>query len=230
MTDNPEIRGTSACVFDAYGTLFDVHSAVEALKPEIGAEADRLSQLWRQKQLEYTWLRSLMHAHRDFRDLTADGLDYAMEATGLDGRAELRGKLLDLYMRLDCYPEVPATLDRLRAAGLGTAILSNGAPPMLESAVANAGLAERLDAVLSIEDVGIFKPDPRTYQLACDRLGLAPERICFLSSNAWDVAGAAHFGLQVVWINRFGQPRERLPGAPRAVIETLDELPPLVGA
>ena len=229
MTDRPEIHGAQACVFDAYGTLFDVHAAVGAVKGEIGPEADRLSQIWRQKQLEYTWLRSLMHAHEDFWRLTADGLDYAMEAVGLIDRADLRAKLLDLYLKLDCYPEVPATLDRLKASGLSTAILSNGAPPMLESAVKNAALAERLDAVLSVEEIGVFKPDPRVYQLACDRLGVAAEAVCFLSSNAWDVAGAAHFGFQVVWINRFGQPRERLPGAPKAVIESLDELPALLG-
>lgn len=230
MTDRPEIHGAQACVFDAYGTLFDVHAAVGAVKDEIGPEAERLSQIWRQKQLEYTWLRSLMHSHADFWRLTADGLDYAMEATGLIDRADLRAKLLDLYLTLDCYPEVPAALDRLKASGLSTAILSNGAPPMLESAVKNAALAERLDAVLSVEEIGVFKPDPRVYQLACDRLGVAAGAVCFLSSNAWDVAGAAHFGFQVVWINRFGQPRERLPGAPKAVIESLDELPALIGA
>ncbi|MBP5855923.1 haloacid dehalogenase type II [Marivibrio halodurans] len=230
MTDLPEIHGARACVFDAYGTLFDVHSAVGAMKAEIGPQADRLSQLWRQKQLEYTWLRSLMRAHRDFWSLTGDGLDFAMEATGLGDRPELRERLMDLYLRLDCYPEAPATLDRLRASGMATAILSNGAPAMLESAVTHAGLADRLDPILSVEDIGIFKPDPRTYQLACDRLGLAADAVCFLSSNAWDVAGAAHFGFQVVWINRFGLPRERLPGTPRAVIERLDELPALVGA
>jgi 2-haloacid dehalogenase len=153
-----------------------------------------------------------------------------MEATGMADRAELRGKLLDLYRKLDCYPEVPATLKRLKQAGFTTAILTNAPPHMVDSAVDNAQLAPLLDATLSIEEVGIFKPDPRVYQLACDRLGLAADAICFLSSNAWDVSGAAHFGLQVVWINRFGQPRERLPGGPKAVIETLDELPALVGA
>lgn len=230
MTDT--LEPVDACVFDAYGTLFDVHAAAAQLKDEIGPEMERLSAIWRQKQLEYTWLRSLMGVHTDFWRLTADGLDYAMDATGLTGRSELREKLLDLYMRLDCYPEVRETLDRLRAVGLKTAILSNGAPPMLDSAVSNAGLSDKLDAILTVEDVGIFKPDPRVYQLAVDRLlgGTGPERICFLSSNAWDVAGAAHFGFQVVWINRFGQPRERLPGTPKAEIESLDALPPLVGA
>jgi 2-haloacid dehalogenase len=230
MSDIPNIKGIQACVFDAYGTLFDVHSAVGAMKQEIGPQADRLSQLWRQKQLEYTWLRSLMHAHLDFWQVTADGLDFALEATGLMDRADLRAGLLDLYLKLDCYAEVPATLKRLKDAGLSTAILSNGAPGMLDSAVKNAGLDDRLDAVLSVEDVGIFKPDVRTYNLACDRLGVKAEAICFLSSNAWDVCGAAHFGFQVVWVNRFGHPRERLPGAPKAVIEALDELPALIGA
>lgn len=224
-----KIDGIKACVFDAYGTLFDVHSAAARCRDDLGDKADALSALWRQKQLEYTWLRSLMAAHVDFWRITGDALDYAMAATALDD-APLREKLMSLYLALDAYPEVAQTLEQLRRAGMRTAILSNGSPMMLDAAVTSAGIATRLDHVFSIEDVGIFKVAKQTYQLAVDRLGLQPKEICFMSSNAWDAAGAAHFGLQVVWINRFGQPRERLPGVPRAELTSLHALPDLIGA
>ena len=227
MTDR--IDGIKACVFDAYGTLFDVHSAAARCRDDLGDKADALSALWRQKQLEYTWLRSLMAAHVDFWRITGDALDYAMAATAIEDSA-LREKLMSLYLTLDAFPEVPETLARLRQSGMRTAILSNGSPMMLDAAVKSAGIAAWLDHVLSVEDVGIFKVARQTYQLAVDRLGLPPGEICFMSSNAWDAAGAAHFGLQVVWINRFSQPRENLPGEPRAELESLRALPDLVGA
>ncbi len=227
MTDR--IDGIKACVFDAYGTLFDVHSAAARCRDDLGDKADALSALWRQKQLEYTWLRSLMQAHVDFWQITGDALDYAMAATALDDTA-LREKLMSLYLSLDAYPEVADTLTRLQSSGMRTAILSNGSPMMLEAAVTSAGIATRLDHVLSVEDVGVFKVARQTYQLAVDRLSVEPTEICFMSSNAWDAAGAAHFGLQVVWINRFGQPRERLPGKPRAELSSLHALPELIGA
>ncbi len=223
------IDGIKACVFDAYGTLFDVHSAAARCRDDLGDKADALSALWRQKQLEYTWLRSLMAAHVDFWRITGDALDYAMAATALEDAA-LREKLMALYLTLDAYPDVPETLARLRRSGMRTAILSNGSPMMLDAAVTSAGIAAHLDHVLSVEDVGIFKVAKQTYQLAVDRLGLRPSEICFMSSNAWDAAGAAHFGLQVVWINRFGQPRENLPGEPRAELDSLRPLPELIGA
>ena len=223
------INGIEACVFDAYGTLFDVHSAAARCRDDLGDKADALSALWRQKQLEYTWLRSLMAAHVDFWQVTGDALDYAMAATALKDVA-LREKLMSLYLILDAYPEVPEMLARLQQSGMQTAILSNGSPMMLDAAVTSAGIAARLDQVLSVEDAGIFKVARQTYQLAVDRLGLQPAEICFMSSNAWDAAGAAYFGFQVVWINRFGQPRERLPGVPRAELESLHALPDLVGA
>ncbi len=221
------ISGIGACVFDAYGTLFDVHSAAARCRDDLGDQADALSGLWRQKQLEYTWLRSLMGAHVDFWQITGDALDYAMTATGLDN-PPLREKLMALYLSLDAYQEVPGVLATLREAGMKTAILSNGSPRMLESAVENAGISGLLDDVLSVEDVSIFKVSPKTYQLAVDRLGLAAEAICFMSSNAWDAAGAAHFGFQVAWVNRFGQTKERLPGEPKAEIVSLEPLPGLV--
>ena len=225
---HPAFSDIGACVFDAYGTLFDVHSAVARGGAALGDKAQGVSALWRQKQLEYTWLRSLMGAHVDFWQVTGDGLDYALAARQVDDPV-LRERLMELYLSLDAYPEVAESLAALRAAGRKTAILSNGAPRMLEAAVRSAGLDRHLDAVLSIEEVGVYKPDPRVYQLAVGHLGVAAERICFLSSNAWDANGAAHFGFKVAWINRFGQQRERLPGAPAAVIATLDELPPLLG-
>lgn len=224
------LDGVEACVFDAYGTLFNVHAAAARLKEEIGPEADRMSQIWRTKQLEYTWLRSLMPAYKPFWEVTQDGLDYAMEAVGIGDRADLRQKLLDMYFHLDAYPEVPDMLRALKAGGLKTAILSNGSMDMLDGAVSSAGLGDVLDGVHSVEDVGIFKPDPRIYQLSVDNLGLGgADKVCFMSSNAWDAAAAAHFGFRVVWVNRFGQPWERLPGEPKAVIESLEPLPTMLG-
>lgn len=217
-----------ACVFDAYGTLFDVHSAVGRHKSRIGDSADALSALWRTKQLEYTWLRSLMRRHADFWQLTGDALDYAMDAHDVDDPS-LREDLMNAYLSLDAYPEVKGVLQTLKSARLQTAILSNGAPNMLEAAVESAGIRDLLDATLSIEEVGIYKPDPRVYQLALDRLGVAAEQVSFQSSNAWDAVGAATFGFRVAWVNRFGQRRERLTADPQAEIRDLAQLPALLG-
>ena len=217
-----------ACVFDAYGTLFDVHSAAARCRDGLGAEADAFSALWRQKQLEYTWLRSLMGRHADFAEVTAQSLDYALAAFEI-GDGALRARLLDVYQRLDAFAEVPPVLSRLRNAGLRAAILSNGTPAMLGSAVASAGLAGSFDAVLSAEEVGIYKPHPSVYRLAVERLGVPAQRICFLSSNGWDAGGAAQFGFRVVWVNRHGQQRERLPAGPEAEISDLSTLPALLG-
>ncbi|MDW3207257.1 MAG: haloacid dehalogenase type II [Alphaproteobacteria bacterium] len=224
-------QGIEVCVFDAYGTLFDVHAAAAELKGEIGPEADRLSAIWRQKQLEYTWLRSLVPSYKSFWEVTQDGLDFAMDECGLSGEKELRRKLLDLYFKLAAYPEVPSMLKRLKKAGLKTAILSNGSMDMLDGAVDSAGIRADLDAVLSVEDVGIFKPDPRIYQLVLTRFGLQDRSsVAFMSSNGWDAFSAAHFGFQVAWINRFDRPLERLPGEPAAVLPDLTTLPDIVGA
>ncbi len=225
---NPAFADIGACVFDAYGTLFDVHSAVARSGGALGDKAGAVSALWRQKQLEYTWLRSLMGAYADFWQLTGEGLDYALAANGI-ADADLHRRLMDLYLNLDAYPDVPDALDCLRAAGKKTAILSNGAPDMLRAAVDSADLGSRLDAALSVDELRVFKPDPRVYQLAVDRLGVEAARICFVSTNGWDAAGAAYFGFKVAWLNRFGQQPERLPGTPLAVIETLAELPDLLG-
>ncbi|HJK99268.1 MAG TPA: haloacid dehalogenase type II [Polyangiaceae bacterium LLY-WYZ-14_1] len=229
MAAHSELRNVRACVFDAYGTLFDFHSAVARHREEIGPKADALSAVWRQKQLEYTWLRALMRRHAPFREVTAEALDYAIEAVGLPRGDEVQETLMQAYLRLAAYPEVGEVMGRLRASRLKTAILSNGTPDMLGAAIESAGLAGTLDAVLSVEAVGVFKPDPRVYQLAVDELAVTPDRILFLSSNAWDVAGAAHFGFRVGWVNRSAAPAERLPG--RATVETRDlaGLPDLLG-
>lgn len=224
----PRFDAIRACVFDAYGTLFDVHSAVGRHRGRLGDKADGLSALWRQKQLEYSWLRSLMGRHADFWQVTGEALDYAMDTLDL-ADDDLRRDLLDAYRRLDCYPEVPELLRWCRRRGLTTAILSNGSPDMLQAAVDGAGVGELLDAVLSVEEVGIYKPDPRVYQLAVDRLGVSAPAISFQSSNAWDVAGAASFGFRVAWINRFGQRRERLPAGADAELNSLAGLPALLG-
>ncbi len=208
-------------VFDAYGTLFDVHSAAARFQQELGDQSQSISANWRTKQLEYTWLRSLMGKHVDFWQVTSDALDYALDSHGLRDHP-VREKLLSAYHHLSCYPEVPETLRALRDRKLGTAILSNGAPEMLASGVRNSGLDELLDAVLSVEEVGIFKPDPRVYGLAAERLSATPGEILFFSSNAWDICGAAAYGFQAVWVNRFGQKRERLPGKPVLEIPALD--------
>ncbi len=212
-----------AAVFDAYGTLFDVHSAVGAYQDQLGAAAPLVSQLWRTKQLEYTWLRSLMQRHVDFWQITGDALDFALDTHGVN-QPVLRNQLLEAYTHLQCYPEVPATLQKLRDQGLHTAILSNGAPAMLEAGVQSARLTERLDAVLSVEAVGVYKPDPRVYALATERFSCKPEEILFFSSNSWDVAGAATFGFRVAWVNRFAQRPERLPDGPDFELSTLDEV------
>ena len=227
MTVPARLDGIGACVFDAYGTLFDVHSAVDQHRARIGAAADAVSMTWRSKQLQYTWLRSLMGRWASFAEVTADALDFALGEAGMEDEA-LRRDLLEAYRSLACYPEVPPVLDALREAGMRTAVLSNGSRDMLDAAVASAGLEGRLDAVLSVDDVRVYKPHPDVYRLACDRLGVRREAVCFLSSNAWDAAGAATFGFRVVWVNRFGQVPERLPDAPEVEVGTLDPLPGLV--
>jgi 2-haloacid dehalogenase len=216
-----------ACVFDAYGTLFDFASAAAQCTQALGPKAPALTAMWRDKQLQYTWLRSLQGRHADFFEVTAAALDYTLEALGIAAPG-LRERLLDLYRTLACFPEVPDVLRQLKAAGFRMAILSNGSPPMLDDVVRAAGLKDLFDHVLSVEEVGVFKPDPRVYRLAVERLGLPAGAISFQSSNAWDAFAASAFGMRVVWCNRYGQPRERLPGAPDREIATLAALPSLL--
>jgi 2-haloacid dehalogenase len=217
------------CVFDAYGTLFDFAAAARGCREELGEHMDKLTVLWRDKQLQYAWLRALQGRHADFWQVTGDALDFALETLGLD-RPSLRERLMSIYLRLDAFPEVPEVLNQLKHAGLRTAILSNGTPAMLDAAVKGAGLDGLLDVVLSVEEVGVYKPHPKAYQLAVERLGAPASAIAFQSSNAWDAYAASAFGMKVIWCNRYGQRRERLPGGPDYEVKSLAELLPLVGA
>jgi len=224
------LQGIKACVFDAYGTLFDHASPVEFVKEDLGEKADQLVQLWRRKQLEYTWLRSLMgeEHHEDFWHVTGEALDYALAALDLN-RPDLRAGLMQGYLTIQPFPEVPATLNRLKDSGMTLGILSNGSPSMLTAAVNNASLRPLFDHILTVEEVGVFKPHASVYQLVGTHVKVEPHEVCFLSSNGWDSQGAAAFGFRVVWINRYQQPQERLPGDIINTIQTLDALPPLLG-
>ncbi|MDE2005817.1 MAG: haloacid dehalogenase type II [Rhodospirillales bacterium] len=222
------LDGIRACVFDAYGTLFDFASAAASCRDVLGERAPALTALWRDKQLQYTWLRSLQKRYVDLWQITGDSLDYALETLAIDIPG-LRARLMDLYRTLATFPEVADTLRRLRAGGLRTAILSNGSAAMLKTAVAGNGIGDLLDAVISVDEVGIFKPDPLVYQCALDRLGLRANQVAFQSSNAWDAYAASAFGMRVVWCNRYGQKPERLPGNPDHVVTTLAALPGLLG-
>src|SRR5216684_3330602 len=228
MTQAP-LEGVRACVFDAYGTLFDFAAAAKGCRDLLGDDIDRLTELWREKQLQYTWLRAVQGRHEDFWQVTGDALEFALETLGID-KPGLRERLMVLYLTLDAFPEVPAVLKRLKQAGLQTAILSNGSPKMLDAVVKGAKLDGLIDAVLSVEQVGVYKPHPKVYQLAVDRLGVPAAAIAFQSSNAWDAYAASAFGMKVVWYNRYGQRPERLPGAPDREVKSLAELPPIVGA
>ncbi len=215
----------TTCIFDAYGTLFDVTAAAREAASEPGNQAlaeswPRLAADWRAKQLEYTWLRAITGDHTDFWSVTQHGLDWALEAQGLTDAA-LRERLLQLYWELSAYPpEVPAMLTALKdAGGLNTAILSNGSPDMLAGAVNSAGLQALLDDCLSVESVGIFKPADAVYQLVPDRFSCTANEVLFVSSNGWDAAGAAGFGFTTVWVNRMGGlPVDRLDHRPPAHI------------
>jgi 2-haloacid dehalogenase len=217
-----------ACVFDAYGTVFDFNSAAAQCRDTLGDKAPGLSLLWRDKQLQYTWLLSLMGRYIDFWDVTAAALDFALDSFGIADE-DVRRRLLDCYLRLDVFPEVPDMLERLKGAGVKSAILSNGSPRMLAAAIEHAGIGPHLDAALSVDEARIYKPHPSVYRLAVHHFRLPPAEIAFLSTNSWDAHGGAAFGFKVIWCNRYGQQPERLPGRPEREIRTLAELPALLG-
>ncbi len=224
----------TTCIFDAYGTLFDVAAAARQAASEPDFERlqgtwPALAEHWRAKQLQYTWLRAVIGAHTDFWEVTAQGLDWALEKTGLDGDAALRQRLLDLYWELEAYPEVPDMLRALKDAGLNTAILSNGSPKMLQGAVQSAGIGDVLDDSLSVESVGIFKPDARVYDLVGARFGCAKSEVLFVSSNGWDAGAAAGYGFTTAWVNRAGDPVDRLPATPQHMLADLTGIPALAG-
>lgn len=218
--------GVQACVFDAYGTLFDVHSAVGRHSARL-PDASGVSTLWRTKQLEYTWLRTLMGRYVDFWQITQDALNFALDTYDV-ADAALRQDLMRAYLELSCYLEVPKVLGELKEKGFRCAILSNGSPDMLNAAVRNSELQDFFDAVISVDALGLYKPDPRVYQMAVDQLDLTPGEIAFQSSNAWDAAGAGAFGFKVAWVNRFGQKVERLGTVADAELEDLRGLPALL--
>jgi 2-haloacid dehalogenase len=222
------LAGTEICVFDAYGTLFDFNSAVARHRSVIGPKADALSDLWRAKQIQYTWLRNGMGSYAKFWQVTGEALDHCLAVHGI-ADAGVREKLMGAYLALDPFPEVPAMLDRLKRAGLRLAILSNGNPEMLDPMVAASGLAGQFEAVLSVDTAQVFKPDPRVYRLVEARCGVTPDKVCFLSSNCWDAHGAAHFGFATVWVNRSAAPDDNLPGKTVATIDDLSHLPSLLG-
>ncbi len=216
-------RPVKACVFDAYGTLFDVHAPAAALAAELGEKGPAISAQWRTKQLEYTWLRSLMGRYTDFAQVTADALDYVLEANGLSG-SPVRERLLSLYTSLAAYPDAAPCLTDLKNAGARTGILSNGSPSMLAAAVTSANLGASLDYILSADAVRIYKPSPEVYKLACNAFGAEPDEIAFVSANGWDCAGGAAFGFRVIHVNRFRQADERLGAGSEADVANLLEV------
>lgn len=221
------LDGIKACVFDAYGTLFDFASAAARCEDVPDNKLSALTTLWREKQLQYTWLRSLEGRFADFWAVTGDALDYALDSLHI-ASPELHAKLMELYLTPAPFPEVPSVLAELRKAGFKTAVLSNGSQKMLDSAVHAAGLDPLFDAVLSVDAVEVFKPHPKVYAYGLAKLGLRGDQISFQSSNAWDAYGASDFGLRVVWCNRYGHSAERLPGAPDFEVRSLSELPELL--
>ena len=222
------LSGTEICVFDAYGTLFDFNSAVARHRSAIGPKADALADLWRQKQIQYTWLRNSMGAYAPFWQVTGEALDHCLAAHDISASGA-RDKLMGAYLALDPFPEVPAMLEALQRAGLRLAILSNGNPEMLEPMVSASGLAARFEAVLSVDSARVFKPAAEVYRLVEARCGVTRDKVCFLSSNCWDAHGAAHFGFRTLWVNRAGAPDDNLPGKIVTQLRDLSSLPSLLG-
>ncbi len=225
----------TTCVFDAYGTLFDVAGAARSMAEQPGREEfekhwQKVASDWRLKQLEYSWLRAVSNTHCDFWDVTKDGLDWALEASGFTNDPVLREDLLALYWELPPYPDGLRTLALLKAQGFKTAILSNGSKDMLDGAVTGAGLESLLDATLSVDDVAVFKPSRKVYDMVGGHFGCTSNEVLFVSSNGWDAAYAAHYGFITVWVNRVGLPMDRLPGTPTHVLSDLTTIPDLAKA
>ncbi|GIT90927.1 haloacid dehalogenase [Jannaschia pagri] len=222
------------CIFDAYGTLFDVTAAAREAAAEDGFEAladtwQTVARDWREKQLQYTWLRAVTGEHVDFWQVTGDGLDWALEAADLSD-PKLRDRLMQLYWDLTAYPEVPDMLGALKDAHKATGILSNGSPEMLQGAVTSAGIGRLLDHVLSVESVGVFKPSSKVYDMVSRAFACEAGNVLFVSSNGWDAAAAKGYGFTTVWVNRQGLPMDRLDHRPDHVLPDLSSLPALVGS
>ena len=221
-----KIRNVTACVFDAYGTLFDVNSAAAKCKEKLGDKWEYFANTWRTTQLEYTWLRSLMKKHKNFWQITEDSLDHAMATFNID--KNMRNELLNLYKELSLYPEVKECLDALKSKKIKIAILSNGTPDLLKGLVESNNIQSYFDNIISVEDVKIYKPDPKVYEMPIKKYNCKPENICFLSSNTWDVSGGGVFGYNAVWVNRFNKIFDKLGYNPQYIINNLNQLLELV--
>jgi 2-haloacid dehalogenase len=221
------MSGASVYVFDAYGTLFDVHAAIARHRAAAGPDAERFSEIWRLKQLEYAWTLTLAGHYADFWTLTERALDYAFDRVPTVNLA-LRTKLLDAYLTLDAFADARTALTELKVRGQRVAILSNGTPLMLDSAVGASGISALCDAVLSVDVVRMYKPRPEVYALVTDRFGIAPDEVGFVSSNRWDIMGAASFGFRAVWVNRTQMPQEYPHQPPVHTVSELSALPSLV--
>jgi 2-haloacid dehalogenase len=217
-----KIKNIKVCAFDAYGTCFDINSAAQNLAKEIGKDWLSFSTTWRTVQLEYTWLRSLMKKHEDFWKVTEDSLDFAMESHKIDKK--FRSKLLELYKKLNSYPELVTCLKNLKEKNIKTCILSNGSPSLLNELTAHAKVQDLFDYLISIEEVGIYKPHPKVYELVTKKFDCKPEEVCFLSSNTWDIVGGGIFGYQSIWVDRFGKTFDKLGYQPKFKIKDLSEL------
>ena len=228
MAPHPSLANTAACVFDAYGTLFDVTRLVEPSRDRLGDKTDVLARLWREKQLQYTWLRSLMGVHIDFWHVTGEALDHALASLKLED-PRLRSMLMQLYLEPPIFGDVVPMLTALKSKKLRTAILSNGSTTMLAGAVNGHNLRGILDLTISVDEAQVFKPHPSVYKLATTKLGIEAEKILFVSSNGGDAHAAKHFGFRVAWVNRHGQTRETLPAQPDVEIKSLTEIPALLG-
>ena len=218
---------TKACIFDAYGTLFDVNAACRELSLDVGDKWQDLANLWRLRQVEYTWLRNSMNEYVDFWEITSNALDYAMEVLNIKN-IKLRDQLLELYLKLEAYPEVKKVLGKLKDKKFRTGILSNGSRKMLDSAVKNAKIENLLDVVISVEECKIYKPSSKVYDLVEIKTDIHKDKVTFFSSNAWDMHAAANYGFKTIWVNRFQGKLERLPGKPNAIVKSLDNIDQLI--
>ena len=221
------MNNTKVCIFDAYGTLFDVNAACRELSLNVGDKWQDLANLWRLRQVEYTWLRNSMNEYIDFWEITSGALDYAMEVLDIHDK-KLREQLLELYLKLEAYPEVKEILQKLKDKNFRTGILSNGSTQMLDSAVKNAKIEDLLDVVISVEECKIYKPSSEVYDLVEKKTDIKKEYVTFFSSNAWDMHAAANYGFKTIWVNRFDGVLERLPGKPSAIVKTLNNIDELI--
>ena len=221
------MKEIKACIFDAYGTLFDVNSACRELSKEVGHNWESLASLWRLRQVEYTWLRNSMNEYIDFWQITSDALDYAMETLEIEN-IKLKQDLLALYLKLEAYPEVKDLLKKLKQKGFKTGILSNGSIKMLNSAVDNANIRDLLDGILSVEECEIYKPSKKVYDLVEKNIKVKKENVMFFSSNAWDMHAASNYGFNTIWVNRFNAKLERLPGKPNNIVNSLEKIDEII--